>query len=178
LPAPRDLRRLVFTGPFNQQGEVAKRIVAIARFLGYGRKDMIRGYHVLRPHEALKRGWRRLGYVVRNSTITDYVIVVVDGDDAVGAFESDMKARRHKVNCFFEADSNPQVRIMPALENAMRAFWESVAESFPEAETGDFGPTEQIMIEMAMEEAIRTWVRFNVEAKRQNKSARTKISDV
>lgn len=55
-------------------------------------------------------------------------------------------------------------RIRAAVEKAGEAFFDSVAASFPEAESGDFGPGETVAIENAMNAAVVTWLAWNVPA--------------
>ena len=56
------------------------------------------------------------------------------------------------------ADSD---RIKKAAKEAEFAFWESVANQFPEIKTGDFPPLQAHKMQIQMEEWIRQWVDLN-----------------
>ena len=47
-------------------------------------------------------------------------------------------------------------------EDAMQAFWSVVAESFPEATTGDLSIERTIALTLTAQAAIREWVQNNV----------------
>ena len=47
-------------------------------------------------------------------------------------------------------------------ELAMEQFWAFVAESFPEATTGDFPPPEHVAFARAADNAVSIWVHLNV----------------
>lgn len=52
-------------------------------------------------------------------------------------------------------------RIAAATETASLAFWASVAESFPDATTGDFPPDGTLAINHAMRKAVDQWTAWN-----------------
>lgn len=52
-------------------------------------------------------------------------------------------------------------RITSALEAASDAFWLSIAQSFPEASSGDLPPCQQDAFDVAAREAVTAWVRGN-----------------
>lgn len=55
--------------------------------------------------------------------------------------------------------------IDPAIvERALAAFWASVAESVPQAETGDLDPVLAAVFEQVALETVKVWVRVNVPA--------------
>lgn len=47
------------------------------------------------------------------------------------------------------------------LEHASLEFWATIADRFPEVKTGDFGPEESCAWEIAMEDAVGTWLMWN-----------------
>jgi len=53
-------------------------------------------------------------------------------------------------------------RIAAAQEAARDAFWAALADQFPEVDSGDFGPGETLALEEATNEAVRTWLYYNV----------------
>lgn len=53
--------------------------------------------------------------------------------------------------------------ITEATERAMEDFWESVAESFPDAHHGDFDPMALLHFETMCRAAVRAWVMWNVD---------------
>ena len=56
----------------------------------------------------------------------------------------------------------PEQRLENALDDAEFAFWEVVAESFSEAQGGDFPPEASMAFREACEDAIKTWLSFNL----------------
>jgi hypothetical protein len=54
-------------------------------------------------------------------------------------------------------------RIQEAARKANDAFWEILAEQFPEINSGDYPPEEGEMFELQCLEAARLWVRLNEE---------------
>lgn len=53
-------------------------------------------------------------------------------------------------------------RLKHAVEAAQHAFWSSVADTYVEAESGDFPPDADIALREAMSEAVELWVSVNV----------------
>lgn len=83
-------------------------------------------------------------------------------DFALKATEDEMTAYGIKLAENKDAVQVLDARIEKTLEAASDAFWAKVAEAFPEAKHGDFGPEESFAIENAMRDAISMWVRWNV----------------
>lgn len=54
-------------------------------------------------------------------------------------------------------------RIEKAAQEAETAFWNKVAEHFPEVETGDFPPLESFNMMHQMEGWIHLWISFNTQ---------------
>ncbi len=52
-------------------------------------------------------------------------------------------------------------RIQEASRKANDAFWEVLAEQFPEINSGDYPPEEAEMFELQCLEVARLWVRLN-----------------
>ena len=52
-------------------------------------------------------------------------------------------------------------RIQEASRKANDAFWEVLAEQFPEINSGDYPPQEAEMFELQCLEVARLWVRLN-----------------
>ena len=59
-------------------------------------------------------------------------------------------------------------RIVEATEKAMESFWESVAKSFPEAESGDLSPWTTITFCEMAETAVREWAEANADEVRED----------
>lgn len=53
--------------------------------------------------------------------------------------------------------------IEEATERAMEDFWASVAESFPDAKSGDFDPMAELHFHTMCRAAVRAWVMWNVD---------------
>ncbi len=47
------------------------------------------------------------------------------------------------------------------IEEALDAFWEVIAEKFPQATTGDLSPLASIHLQIAAEKAVDEWVNCN-----------------
>jgi len=60
-----------------------------------------------------------------------------------------------------EAKVYGNVYIEDALDSAEDAFWASIASSFPDVKTGDFGPTESANLRKALRTAVNTWLKNN-----------------
>lgn len=56
-------------------------------------------------------------------------------------------------------------RLDAVTQDALEAFWAVVAEAFPTAKTGDFGPDESRKIHLAGVDAVRTWLHWNMRPK-------------
>lgn len=56
-------------------------------------------------------------------------------------------------------------RVAAAQEAARDAFWATLAERFPEIESGDFGPDDTIALEQATNQAVRSWLHYNALAR-------------
>ena len=52
-------------------------------------------------------------------------------------------------------------RIQEASRKASDAFWEKLAEQFPEINSGEYPPEEAEMFDLQCLEAARLWVRLN-----------------
>lgn len=63
-------------------------------------------------------------------------------------------------------NGEPEQKVSPevaaAAEAAQEAFWAVVAQAFPAALTGDFPPDADMAFDKACEEAIESWVAWNV----------------
>lgn len=57
-------------------------------------------------------------------------------------------------------DPSPE-RIKKAVEAGEDAFWQAVADAFPEVKTGDLPPDATVRFLTAAEEAVRTWLYVN-----------------
>lgn len=57
--------------------------------------------------------------------------------------------------------SEDQQKITAAVDDAMEAFWASVANSFPEAKTGDLDPGVDTHFSAAADKAVKAWVNSN-----------------
>lgn len=53
-------------------------------------------------------------------------------------------------------------RIEKAVRVGEDAFWSAIAQSFPEAESGDLSPDAAFALTRAMEKAVREWIDANV----------------
>jgi len=53
-------------------------------------------------------------------------------------------------------------RIRLAVDKAEQAFWASIAESFPEAQSGDLPPDAVGLLMQSMTDVVKFWVHFNV----------------
>lgn len=49
-------------------------------------------------------------------------------------------------------------RLHDAVEKAQDAFWEQIANAYPEITSGDFSPSDTFAIQEAMTNAARAWV--------------------
>lgn len=49
-----------------------------------------------------------------------------------------------------------------AIERAQTAFWGRITNYYPEVKTGDFGPEETFRFDRACEDAVKTWLRYNL----------------
>ncbi len=67
--------------------------------------------------------------------------------------------------------SKDEERLAVAIELAEAEFWESIAASYPEAETGDLSPACSIALSLAMDAAVVEWLQFNVDAPEVTKTA-------
>ena len=54
-------------------------------------------------------------------------------------------------------------RIQEASRKAKDAFWETLADQFPEINSGDYPPEEAEMFDLQCLEVARLWVRLNEE---------------
>lgn len=52
-------------------------------------------------------------------------------------------------------------RLEDAVKNAEEAFWNSIAEDYPEITTGDLDPSTSIDLMLTMENAIDRWLIIN-----------------
>ena len=52
-------------------------------------------------------------------------------------------------------------RLKTAIDNAEADFWSAIAESYPEAKTGDFPPDASLDLYMALQKAVRQWLGWN-----------------
>ena len=52
-------------------------------------------------------------------------------------------------------------------DKALDAFWQVIAEQYPQAETGDLCPWSTIKLQIAAENAIEAWIDGNVSAKNE-----------
>lgn len=52
-----------------------------------------------------------------------------------------------------------------ALNTACEAFWQAVAEEFPEVTSGDFPPDAQMQLEQSIRSAIELWLHYNAPEK-------------
>ena len=60
---------------------------------------------------------------------------------------------------------NPSVffaRVRDAVERAQQEFWRVIAESFPEAPSGDFSPEATLALEKSLMLAVLSWTRTNL----------------
>ena len=55
-----------------------------------------------------------------------------------------------------------QPDVQAVADNAEQAFWAAVAESFPEAKSGDLDPMTAVRFSKAAKDAVREWVAWNV----------------
>jgi hypothetical protein len=53
-------------------------------------------------------------------------------------------------------------RLAKATEECQLAFWEKLMEHYPEAKTGDFPPDATVAFDEACEEAVKTWLMYNM----------------
>jgi len=56
---------------------------------------------------------------------------------------------------------DPYDKLKGVIETAQTAFWDAVAESYPEIESGDFTPLDTVIFNTACEDAIEAWVSGN-----------------
>lgn len=56
----------------------------------------------------------------------------------------------------------PENKLRAVTESALEAFWASVAERFPEAESGDVSPQPAIELKLAAEKAVAEWIENNL----------------
>ncbi len=54
-------------------------------------------------------------------------------------------------------------RMRAAVGAAQDAFWEKIAEAYPEAKHGDFPPDATVAFDDACARAVNAWVMFNVD---------------
>jgi hypothetical protein len=52
-------------------------------------------------------------------------------------------------------------RVEDAVMDAMDAFWNSIAENYPEITTGDLDPGTSIDLTLSMENAVDKWLMWN-----------------
>ncbi|MFM2010325.1 MAG: hypothetical protein RLZZ479_716 [Bacteroidota bacterium] len=52
-------------------------------------------------------------------------------------------------------------KISQVAEDALDAFWESVANSFSDIKSGDFSPADTEKLRKAAEDAIKAWIKTN-----------------
>jgi hypothetical protein len=52
-------------------------------------------------------------------------------------------------------------KIREITNNALEAFWESVAEQLPEIKTGDMAPGDIVPFEMFARQTVETWIENN-----------------
>ena len=52
-------------------------------------------------------------------------------------------------------------RFKRAMELAQGAFWDTIAENYPEMTSGDFSPDEAIEFDVACKKAITHWIDMN-----------------
>jgi len=60
-----------------------------------------------------------------------------------------------QVNEFYEKPEE-------VLRKAQDAFWQVVAQSYPEARSGDFPPDAEMAFDNACEQAVKVWLHYNV----------------
>lgn len=58
-------------------------------------------------------------------------------------------------------DVDVDSRFNAAIENAEIAFWDSIADSFPEIKTGDLGPDVVMPFQAVMEDSVGAWLNYN-----------------
>ena len=66
-------------------------------------------------------------------------------------------------------------RVRDAVEKGQQTFWQVIAECFPEATSGDFGPEATLALEMSLVLAVLEWTRHNLPA-RTNSAAQLVVS--
>lgn len=64
-------------------------------------------------------------------------------------------------NFLNEAANYSNKAMEDALEDAEFAFWQSIAKSFPQIKTGDFGPDEFADFREATKSALTIWLKNN-----------------
>lgn len=52
-------------------------------------------------------------------------------------------------------------RLNKAVDQALEAFWERIASSYPEAKTGDLDPISTELFVIAAKKTVRMWVGYN-----------------
>ena len=55
------------------------------------------------------------------------------------------------------------IHIDKAIADAQNAFWQVIAERFPNITTGDFPPLPALSFDVACTQAVLTWVKCNME---------------
>jgi hypothetical protein len=58
-------------------------------------------------------------------------------------------------------DKNTQPNITEVATRAEEAFWDVVAQSYPDIKTGDMAPDVSIALKSYLENTIKTWVEAN-----------------
>ena len=58
--------------------------------------------------------------------------------------------------------SNANKGITSTTDAALDAFWETVAQRHPDAETGDLSPLTTFALEIAAQHAVTEWIESNV----------------
>lgn len=61
------------------------------------------------------------------------------------------------------SNQDTEKRMKKAIQEAEQAFWLSVAQSYPEAKSGDLDPG-MFILENKMKEAVEAWVDVNIPA--------------
>jgi hypothetical protein len=61
-------------------------------------------------------------------------------------------------------------RIETATESALFEFWRVIAESFPEADSGDIDPLSNFQFNQEAEKIVSEWFNWNVAIKREEET--------
>lgn len=69
-------------------------------------------------------------------------------------------------------------RMNDAVKKAVFCFWQSIANSYPEAVTGDVDPFLSCKFDAAADEAVASWVNFNIKPPTEKELLRQALSAI